>query len=140
MCVNIDDQYKHCLECDKELHVSGVPIEASKPGPASAPSAEEQQGFRELSKASAELHKNPSAASSLSQADSAPLGADTLHRDSSSQMSGRPTTMGSGLSDSQPGLQERVKQEFERLMAQGGLSANEAGVQALQSALKQGSA
>ena len=33
-------------------------------------------------------------------------------------------------------LQERVKQEFQRLMAQGNLSADEAGVQALQAAMR----
>ena len=34
-------------------------------------------------------------------------------------------------------LQERVKQEFQRLMAQGNLSADEAGVQALKMAMGQ---
>ena len=99
-----------------------MPIEASRASPAPAPSAAEQQGFRELSAASAELHKNPSAASSLPQADSAPLGSDAKPRGSSEQSpaggSGRPPA---GVpSEGQPGLQDRVKQEFERLMAQGG--------------------
>ena len=117
-----------------------MPIEASRASPAPAPSADEQQGFRELSAASAELHKNPCAASSLSQAGSAPLGSDAQPRGSSEQLpAGGPSRPPAGVpSDGQPGLQDRVRKEFERLMAQGGLSANEAGVQALQNAMRKG--
>ena len=35
----------------------------------------------------------------------------------------------------QAGLQERVKAEFQRLMAQGGISPDEAGMQALKAAM-----
>ena len=112
-------------------------MEASRAG-TTPPSA--QQGFKELNAAGAELHRNPSAAASLSQADSAPLGASDLKpkpsSDAAPAASGQ-SQGGSAATEGQPGLQDRVKREFERLMAQGGLSANEAGVQALQNALRQ---